>query len=578
MDTDFESIREKYSLKADANQQVAITHIDGPALVLAGPGSGKTTVIVARTIFLLETTMGNENILTVAFNKAASIEMRQRFEARYKSATECASFSTFHSFCNKIIGVYEKKTGKHFIRLSQTSDSESMGSDKVIAKIYEKVNNSVLSEIEVNKLANEVSCIKNGLSVASAKSGSAFKRLDKVATAYDEYKKSKGMIDFDDMLYFSKEILEKDFEILNAVRNKYKFIQVDEGQDLSGIQMAILKLIARPDEEDVFIVGDDDQGIYGFRGARPECIINIDEYFKGCKIYKLERNYRSTKRIVELASRFVMKNEKRYDKKHFTGNDKGVKPACRVFHDDDELLAFLYSKVANKNCGTCGILFRNGLSAILPAIYLYSNGVDFSMGKLRNSFFDHWMVLDLIGMIEGLAKEESVIDSKSRFAIQVRPEKYLMNLFDNEGYMENAKVKSEILFQPVETLDRIRKAFELLAHKTKLWHDFLEKYISIKEMFIGENVGTVNKNVHMSTVHGAKGLEYDTVFMIDLYKGEFPGKNCEKDLEEERRLFFVGMTRAKKNLYMMYPSKRCGKKIEAGVFFNEVKFLLRTLK
>lgn len=566
-------------------------HVYGPALVLAGPGSGKTTVIVARTIFLLEymQEMGktrNEaegadggNILTVAFNRAASVEMAERFKKLYQKATEKAHFSTFHSFCNKIICDYEDLTAEKFTRVAEDDEDNSnsmvfsgsqsntlqmpLKKSRIVTDLYFRINNQRLSEIEANKLINELSCIKNGMSVEAAMSGSAFKRLDKVAQQYEEYKKENKIIDYDDMLFFAKDILEEAPVILRKIRSKYKFIQVDEGQDLSEIQMKILKLIARPGENNVFIVGDDDQGIYGFRGAKPECILEIEEFFMGCTIHRLERNYRSTKRIVELAGSFVLQNEKRYDKKHFTRNDIGEKPCCRVFYDDNELMAFLYSKVGNKNCGTCGILFRNGISSILPAAFLYNKGLDFSVGKLRDSFFDHWMVRDLTEQMGDLASK----GDKSR------PSGYLRRLFDDEGYMEKAKIKSELLFQPVETLDRIRAAIDMIARGSKTWQEILDKIKELEGIFKGDKERRAD--IHLSTVHAAKGLEYDTVFMVDLYKGEFPGKNSDIALEEERRLFFVGMTRARKRLYMVYPSKRAGRELEAGQFFKEAKALLR---
>jgi DNA helicase-2/ATP-dependent DNA helicase PcrA len=150
--------------------------------------------------------------------------------------------------------------------------------------------------------------------------------------------------------------------------------------------------------------------------------------------------------------------------------------------------------------------------------------------------------------------------------------KYLNRLFDEEGYMERARIESELLFQPVETLDRIRLAFSMIAAKSRSWVQVLKDISQLEIIFKGNKGETAR--IHFSTVHAAKGLEYDTVFMIDLYKGEFPGKNWESELEEERRLFFVGMTRARGRLYMVYPSKRAGKELEAGQFFKETKELL----
>lgn len=560
---DFNTIKLKFGIKADRDQERAICHKDGPALVLAGPGSGKTTVIVSRAIFLLETMENlNESVLTVAFNKAASLEMNERFIRLYKRPDEKVHFSTFHSFCNKVICTYEKLNGVAYQRIIEGSNTGNYDKFKIVGGIYKEVNGIRLSDIEVNKLINEISCIKNGLPVETAKSGSAFKALDKITQRYEEFKKEHNLIDYDDMLYFSKYILDNCPEILEKIHRRYKYVQVDEGQDLSEIQMKILQLVAKPDERNVFIVGDDDQGIYGFRGAKPECILNIEEFFTRCKIYRLERNYRSTKNIVDLAGKFIGKNEKRYIKKHYTNNATGPKPVCRLFYNDRELFEYIYARIFRKNSGTCGILFRNGLSAILPAVFLLNRKVEFCVSKLRDSFFDHWMIHDIINLLKELKKS----GNKSS------PGKYLKSLLEDKDYMEKAKMKSELLFQPVETLDRLMQAIIFLAEKTKSWDEVIMKFKTLEKIFKEQNNNRAK--VQLSTVHASKGLEYDSVFLIDLYKGEFPGKNSDYELEEERRLFFVGMTRAKSNLYILCPSKRAGKNLEAGQFFMEVKALL----
>ena len=589
------------------DQKQAVLHTTGPALVLAGPGSGKTTVITARCAYLInhmeigqiisgsgdvsyrassvmtKSGLPAGGILTVAFNKAAAKEMSDRYKelysnkdgqgkcltyttsgGRYVSMPPTPHFSTFHSFCNSVICKYEKYTQKTYKRLSEKG--EGICKENILNSIYTDTNNIKLTSTELNKLSNELSKIKNNIKSGAELSMSNFKKIDTVFDTYEKYKYDNNYIDFDDMLYNARDIFVEYPHILKEIQNQYLYYQVDEGQDLSCIQLDILKMLSR----NVFIVGDDDQGIYSFRGAEPERIVRIEKYFSDCKIYYLRQNYRSTQKIVDLSGGFIKQNAVRFDKDFITEMGKGKKPKCKVFSDDSELLAFIYAKISSPKHGLTGILYRNGASSTLPSIMCYKNNIPFEISGGTGRFFDSFVSADILELFKNEAARKNIFQNK--------PEKILGN-FISDGYMECMTDKCERLSLRFEDMLRYLCAWEYFVKGYKNCNQILKAYDDLKNTMskalqkgspcCARDEGTV-RAVSLSTIHSAKGLEYDTVFMIDLYKGEFP-KNCgEDEMCEERRLFYVGMTRAKKYLYMMYPGKRQEIRLLPGEFFKTI--------
>ena len=597
---------EKYNIHLNAGQKQAVLHKAGPALVLAGPGSGKTTVITARCAYLINAMNSNltppGGILTVAFNKAAAEEMSNRYKKIYNdihASGNKISFSTFHSFCNSVISQYEKLNNINYTRLPEKG--EEVCKENILDRIYRDINNIELTKTELNKLSNELGKIKNnigpyagpdsgagGNSAGSNSAGNSgidpnavlsmsnFKKVDIIYRTYEKYKSDNNYIDFDDMLYMAKGIFERNPRILKEIQKEYLYYQVDEGQDLSEVQLDIVKILSR----NVFIVGDDDQGIYGFRGAKPEAVVNIEKYFSNCAIYYLKQNYRSTEKIVDFSGKFIKQNAVRFDKNFITDLGKGKKPKCKVFMDDSELLAFIYAKISSPKSGSAGILYRNGASCTLPMIMCCKNNIPFKISGGTGIFFDSFVSGDILDLFLNERDRKNIFQSK--------PETVLRN-FIFDGYLERMKYKCEKLSLRFPDMLRYLCAWEYLVKGLRNSGQVIDAYNEMKNInaaaaaMSGEASGKAagaetgmkpgtssGTKVHLSTIHSAKGLEYDTVFMIDLYKGEFP-KNCgEEELCEERRLFYVGMTRAKKFLYMMYPLKRIGVKLEPGEFFNSV--------
>ena len=544
----------KYKINPNREQTEAIGHIAGPALVLAGPGSGKTTVITtrcARLVHLMEQKqLESQGILTVAFNRFAAAEMEERYKKvfnNFKIKGVNVDFSTFHSFCNRVIYRYESLKNTEYKRIPEKGE---VSRESILSDLYQKINGIRLTNTEANKLSNEIGKMKNSVASDILRSMSNFKQMDRVFDEYENLKSEKMYIDFDDMLINARDIFQTESTILKEFQRKYKYIQVDEGQDLSVVQLDILKLLG----ENIFIVGDDDQGIYSFRGAKAESIVHIEKYFSNCRIYSLKENYRSTEEIIDGSDRFIRQNTVRFEKEFVTNKGKGKKPQYRVFADDEELMAFICAKVSKKSSGRCGILYRNGASSVLPAIMCLKNNISFSISGGRGVFFDSFVSRDILDMLKGC-------DRKGFF--KRRPSSTLRD-FISDGFMEEVHEKCERFSLRFEDMLRYICAWEYLLKGLKN----SEAAVRLFEELKSGTFDNSNAKVQLSTIHSAKGLEYDTVFIIDLYKGEFP-KNCdEEELCEERRLFYVGMTRAKNELYMMYPQKRWKIKLEPSEFIK----------
>lgn len=636
----FDTLKDKYNINLNEQQQRAVSHVAGPALILAGPGSGKTTVITARAAYLiLQAGVKPQSILTLTFNKAAQLEMERRFYKLYGGEiVEKVHFATLHSFCNKVVRDYENMKGQRLRRIE--GNEEGINKKYLLKDIYLSINNSKINDDELESLINEIGFVKNKM--IKDFDGITFntKNFTQVYKAYEEFKKSNLMMDFDDMLTYSYSILIKCPEILNYYRSKYKYIQVDEGQDLSKIQFEVLKLLTDK-IDNFFIVADDDQSIYGFRGAEPQYIKDIEKQFKNCSIFRLENNYRSSKNIVELSSTFIKKNKSRFDKNHTTLNEAKSDPIILDAEDEHAQLNLILDKIKqsddHKKEKDTAILYRNNLSSILIADILDRNGISFKIRQSKLFFFKHWLVQDMMSFmmfaldqhdIEAFSKiyyrmnryiskamlecaignaSESVIDGimknidlkpfqldtmrelKLEFIslAKKRPWAALEYIKNNFKYLESIKEYCEIIGLSFEYLNKLFGILQGISAGCQTIASFLVRLQELDHLFEGTaSAKPIPKTSHitLSTFHSSKGLEYDCVFMIDLNNSEIPGdKSLEKALEnkdnsmleEERRLFYVGMTRAKDQLYMIYPTSINNEVVLRSVFVNEVVQLIQ---
>lgn len=627
----FNILEKNYKINLNNQQKEAVTHTRGPALVLAGPGSGKTTVIVSRTAYLiLEFKIKSENILTMTFNKAAAIEMEKRFNNIFSGISDKkVHFSTFHSFCNSVVKDYEKMQGKYLSRIE--GDEESKNNKRLILKeIYKNINGSQINDDELEGLINDIGVIKNKMIKNLQEFNTNIKNFSQIYKNYESYKRENLLMDFDDMLTFAYAILQRYPNILKRYTGKYTFIQVDEGQDLSKIQFEILKLLVGSEEKNIFLVADDDQSIYGFRGAEPEYILSMEKQFNGCSFYYLSNNYRSTANIVEISSSFIKNNTERYDKKHSTCNEYKHDPFIVKTKDQSVQYNFIVDKVKEhlrENNSTVALLYRNNISSIPLAEALDRNGINFNVKQNKVFFFNHWVVQDILAFLK-FSQDQTDIDSFWRIYYKMNRyiSKAMLEYALNVGYknsiidgilknndletyrkMTLLNVKSEFKKlskkKPFDALNYIEKDFnyfeyvkdycddtglfydyiyslfgvlKVMALKCRKINDYLQRIEEVKELLENPTSGA---RLTMSTIHSSKGLEYDCVMMLDMVNSELPGEsaidlfkeeNKAELLEEERRLFYVGITRAKEYLYLIYPNFRNGFREERTIFIDEI--------
>ncbi|HEY8420276.1 MAG TPA: ATP-dependent helicase [Thermoclostridium sp.] len=628
-----DTLKEKYGIKLNEQQQQAVRHINGPALILAGPGSGKTTVITVRTAYLIyEAGVNPESILTLTFNKAAQLEMKKRFDNIFGEGVGAkVKFLTLHGFSNGIVRKYEKKHGKNLTRIEGDDDS-GINKRQILRTLYQQINGSNINDDELDNLINEIGFVKNRMIKEFKDADVTTKNFELVYKAYEDYKKSNLYIDFDDMLTYAYSILKTCPDILHYCRSKYRYIQVDEGQDLSRIQFEILKLLVTKENNNIFIVADDDQSIYGFRGADPQYILDIRKEFRECSVYRLEKNYRSTRNIVEISSKFIKNNSRRYDKNHETVNEPKNDPDIVYVQDENEQLKFIVETLNRhmKECRSTAVLYRNNISSIAIADMLDRKGIPFKVKQSRLFFFNHWMVQDVLAFLKFALNpfdEESfsricfkmnryISKAMLDYALSNDLQKPVLDRILNceviKPYQQRvaAELKNEfgklLKSHPLQVLKYIEHNFRYFesvkqyCEKTGLCFDyiyslfgvlltvaekcptipmFLQRMEELQKMLENAESPGYKRAVTLSTMHSSKGLEYDVVLMVDLTEEEIPGtratelvkrKQDYSILEEERRLFYVGMTRAKEYLYLVSPAVKNRGMAKISPFIREV--------
>lgn len=605
----------------NARQVEAVIHKDGPMLVLAGAGSGKTTVLIARVERLIESGVRPWNILTITFTNKAADELKNRLVAKLGTEAADVFASTFHSMCVRILRRDGEKIGipKSFT-IYDADDSL-----RVVKKCLKAINLDE-KQFAPRPIAGAISHAKESLEQPKELAAKAEKtgdfRQKIVARVYAEYQKElheAGALDFDDLLCETVRLFRESPETLEYYQNRWRYIMVDEYQDTNHVQYMLVALLAQK-YKNICVVGDDDQSIYKFRGATIENILSFERQFPGAKVVRLEQNYRSTQNILSAANKVIEHNLERKGKTLWTANGDGSKITVRRCVDEDSEASFVADKVLD------GVSVGKKYSdfAVLYRMHAQSNSIEHAftragipykiIGGLR--FYERKEIKDLLAYMSVItnpadnlrlvriinepkrgigdttvAAAERLSDATglSLFEIFEHADEYadlsrrsavLMHFtdtiksladeaesFDAESFFDSLCEKTGYLdmlrAQGTEGEGRIENIGELKTNLMKYEEAAEQPELAgfLEEVALYTDLDRMEEtdSVLMMTLHSAKGLEFPSVFVVGMEEGVFPGMQAIYDMnemEEERRLAYVGMTRAKRNLYLTAAASR----------------------
>lgn len=600
------------------SQTEAIHHKNGPMMVLAGPGSGKTTVITHRTKYLIEECgIDPSNILVITFTRAAAREMQERFEKLMDGKSTRVSFGTFHSVFFTILKYAYRYQASNIVR-----DEQKV---QFVRELMDRYELEIEDEHEFTaSILNEISYVKSEMLdlnhyYSQNCSEAVFKKLYQ---GYEERLRRGNLLDFDDMLVMCHELFTQRKDILAAWQKKFRYILVDEFQDINKVQYEIVRMLAAP-ENNLFIVGDDDQSVYRFRGAKPEIMLGFVKDYPEAKTVNLGMNYRSTVEIVDTASKLIGHNEKRYQKKleAFRGHGKPVitvmsqDPQTETLQIVEDIKGYVQ---AGYRLEDIAVLYRTNLNPRLMIEKLMEYNLPFTMKDSLPNLYEHWICKNVIAYIKAAAGD---LSRSNILQIINRPNRYISRDSLGEGKMTWDAIKSfyqdrgwmverveqleyDLLMlkgmAPVAAVNYIRKAIgyddylkEYAQFRRMKSEELLEVLDQLKESAAGfktmeawfahmeeykkklQEQARQQKNEHqgisLMTMHSSKGLEFPIVFILDANEGITPHRKAvlDADIEEERRMFYVAMTRAKERLHVCYVQERYGRKQDKSRFIGE---------
>lgn len=626
-----------YNIALNEQQLAAVQAVEGPVLLLAVPGSGKTTVLVTRLGYMVCCrAIAPEQILTLTYTVAAAHDMAARFERYFgPELRDRLEFRTINGVCAKIINHYGRLIGKTAFQLV-TEEKPIAG---MLSSIYQKVENTYPTESDIKSARTLITYIKNMMlspeEIQKLEEEAGF-QISEIYRCYCSEMRRQGLMDYDDQMIYALNILRMSSEILQYFRNQYRYICVDEAQDTSKIQHMIIALLAGGNEN-LFMVGDEDQSIYGFRAAYPEALLSFEKNHPGAKVLLMEENFRSNAKIVEAADQFIQKNIQRHEK-HMRAHREGSSDIREIQLKSRKAQYMYLEKVAADCKSQTAVLYRDNESVLPLVDRLERKGIPYRMRNADLTFFTHRVVLDIQNIIRfamnpwdtelfmqiyykvnlyinkqnairfceiSEKRKIPVLEAAVRYghlpgytagsikAIQTHMENMLeesaekainriVRFMGYDNYLERAGMSDAKIFilNAVASLEQSPES--LVNRMEQLQQIIREKQNDPRCPFI------------LSTIHASKGLEYDTVYLLDVADGIFPenvpmnyerfqskiqknrfdkkdpkdrktgfgksafdvlipdlDKSGRKELEtyeEERRLFYVGVTRAKNNL------------------------------
>lgn len=595
-------------------QYEAVITTEGPVLVIAGAGTGKTQTLVYRVARLVESGVNPQSILLLTFTRKAAQEMLRRAAALIDSRCEKVSGGTFHSFANMILRKFAEKIGypSNFTILDQ-SDAEdvinlirtNLGFDKQRKRFPKKQTLYDIISLAINKQTT----IEHILSSQYPQFIEFLDDIKLLKEEYEKFKKKNALLDYDDLLLKLKELLEKDEDFRRYIHKNYKYIMVDEYQDTNKLQAEIVKLLGGT-SRNIMVVGDDSQSIYSFRGANFKNIIDFPKDFPDAKIITIEENYRSTQAILNFTNQIIASMIEKYPKRLYTKNEYGELPSIIAAQNTTLESKFVVDKILELreegiSLLDMAVLFRSGYISYDLEIELNKAGIPYrkfggikfietahikdliSFLRILNNPIDKISWFRILQLLSGIGPkkaraltdeiEEAVNNKKFNFNTFLKDKSMPDSVYELFRILNEASGKtlspSEKLniilpfYEPIlrEKYDDFQKRlkdleiFQAIADRYRSLNSFLDDLAlepPTQSVYDIESPGSEDEFLTLSTIHSAKGLEWHSVFVIGVVEGFFPNTRASdtfEDLEEERRLLYVACTRAKRNLFISYP-------------------------
>ena len=614
-------------MKLNRGQDEAIKHGNGPCMVLAPPGSGKTLIVTERTRYLIEESgVRPDQILVITFTRYAAREMKERFERLTAGKNYPVTFGTFHSI---FYGILKCVYGIGANNLMSEKESSVL-----LQEVLDQTDIESTPEVEdeeelVRELLREVGMVKNGLCHLKD-FHSKYLTQDEFAEvfrSYEHQKKELKKFDFDDMLVQCYALFRKKPEILQGWQKRFQYILIDEFQDINRVQYEVIRMLAAP-RYNLFVVGDDDQSIYGFRGAKPELMLYMKQEFPSLRTISLTVNYRSTEFITGAAARVILHNDTRFYKRVQSFRGRGQNVHGQEVLDEQEEAQYVTEEIQKKldqgiKPGEIAVLFRAAVQARMISEILSEHRIPFEMRDYVTNFYRHFIVKDMMAYLqlaagkrdrslflticnrplrylarnsmenrqvnfEDLRKfycdKDWMLDIIDQFDVDVRMMKnmapyaaiqYIRKKIGYDDFLKEYAEKHQIswkqLMDVMAELEERSKNFksydEWEIHIAKYTQELEEQQAKARKI-----KGERENKVQLMTIHSAKGLEFEDVFVIHANEGEIPHQKAEKkdEIEEERRLFYVALTRAKNNLCISYITQKNGNSIKPSRFVEEL--------
>ncbi len=611
-------------MSLNESQTAAVAHAGGPMLVLAGPGSGKTLVITERTRRLIQGRgVDPSHILVITFTKAAAAEMKERFRTLMGGRRYPVTFGTFHAVFFQIL--------KHAYGFHSGNIIREEQKFTLLREIIGRMHLEYEDENElIGDLLGEISLVKNtGIPFAHYYPKNCAKEIfETIYQAYERQMKQRRLIDFDDMLVYCLELFQERKDILAAWQQKFQYILIDEFQDINKIQFDIVRMLAQP-EDNLFVVGDDDQSIYRFRGAKPELMLGFEKAYPKARKVVLDINYRSRAPIVEASLKLISHNSQRFEKKIRTYAASQKRDATVQYYlwesqqqEGEAIIGQILKGCREGHCyNDFAVLFRTNTQPRLFMSQLMAYNIPFRTRDNIPNIYEHWVTRDILAYLR-LAQ-----GSRSRrdiLQVMNRPKRYLSRE-SLEGREIAFDAWAEYFYekeQPwvAERIEQLEGDLRVLSRTSPFaavnyirmgmgYEGFLKEYAQYRRINADALLDVLDELqdgarayktyedwfahmeayteelkrqkkqqeqladcISLATLHSAKGLEYPIVHILDVNEGLMPYKKAvlDADLEEERRMFYVGVTRAKERLSLHSVKKYNGKEVDVSRFVGEM--------